>query len=165
MTVLSIFEHMLWPALASIGFAVLFNVPHRTLIVILGMGAVCGLTKYVTMEFGMHVITASFLAAIVVGFLSISAAQNKLSPMYVFAIPSIISMIPGAFSYRTMLGLIQLTQDLNPDQYVEVLHNVTSNGLNAVFVLLSISVGVSIPMLLTRHESAREIVALVKRNP
>ncbi len=164
MNVLSIFEHMLWPALASVGFAVLFNVPQRTLVVILGMGAVCGLTKFVSMEMGVHVITATLIAAITVGFLSIAAAQNKLSPMYVFAIPSIISMIPGAFAYRTMLGLIQLTGDLNPEQYVEALHNVTSNGLKAVFVLLSISVGVSLPMLLTRHESAREIVAhIVKR--
>ncbi len=164
MTVLSIFEHMLWPALASIGFAILFNVPHRTLIVIFGMGAACGLTKFMGMEWGMHIISATLVAAIVVGFLSIVAAQNKRSPMYVFAIPSIISMIPGAFAYRTMLGLIQLTQQLDQETYVEVLHNVTQNGLNAVFVLLSISAGVSLPMLLTRHESAREIIAhYVKR--
>nr|WP_319397601.1 threonine/serine exporter family protein [uncultured Carboxylicivirga sp.] len=164
MTALSIFEHMLYPALASIGFAILFNVPKRTLIVILGMGAICGLTKYLSMQLGLQVISATFVAAITVGFLSIAAAQNKLSPMYVFAIPSIISMIPGAFAYRTILGLIQLTEELQTDQYLEVLHNVTSNGLKAIFVLLSISVGVSLPMLLTRHESAREIVAhIVKR--
>ncbi len=164
MNALAIFEHMLFPGLASVGFAILFNVPQRSIIVILGMGAICGLTKFVSMELGSHVITATLIAAITIGFLSIWAAQNKLSPMYVFAIPSIISMIPGAFAYRAMLGLIQLTQDLNQDQYIDALHNVTSNGLKAVFVLLSISVGVSLPMLLTRHESAREIVAhIVKR--
>ncbi len=165
MNTLSILEHLLWPGLASVGFAILFNVPQRTLIVIFGMGAVCGLTKFISMELGLQVISATFLAAIAVGFLSIAAAQNKLSPMYVFAIPSIISTIPGAFAYRTILGLIKLTQDLDSSTYIQVLSDVTSNGLKAVFVLLSISVGVALPMLLTRHESAREIVAhIVKRN-
>ncbi len=165
MEILQIFERMLFPGLAAVGFAILFNVPQRTLIVIFGMGAVCGITKFLTMEFGGDVILGTLTAAVAVGFLSIPAANNKKSPMYVFAIPSIISMIPGAFSYRAMLGLIKLTGELQQDEYVQVLHQVTSNGLKAVFVLLSIAAGVALPMLITRHESAQEIIShIVKKN-
>lgn len=164
MDFIPIIEHMIWPALAAVGFAILFNVPRRTLIVILGMGAVCGLVKYLTMIWGLEVITATFLSAIIVGFLSIPAANNRHSPMYVFSIPSIISMIPGAFSYRAILGLVKLTKELSYTEYVDVMQQTTSNGLKAVFVLLSIAVGVALPMLLTRHESARAIIAhIVKR--
>lgn len=158
MDFIGVIEHMIWPGFAAVGFAILFNVPRRTLIVTLGMGSVCGLVKYLTMNWGLEVITATFLSAIVVGFLSIPAAHNRHSPMYVFSIPSIISMIPGAFSYRAMLGLMKLTRELSYDQYVDVMQQTTSNGLKAVFVLLSIAVGVALPMLLTRHESARAIV-------
>ncbi len=35
--VLQIIERMIWPGLAAVGFAILFNVPQRTLIVIFGM--------------------------------------------------------------------------------------------------------------------------------
>ncbi len=166
MDYLQILERMFFPGLAAVGFAILFNVPQRTLIVIFGMGAVCGITKFFTMEYlGAGVILGTLMAAIAVGFLSIPAANNKKSPMYVFAIPSIISMIPGAFSYRAMLGLIQLTNELPQDEYVHVLHQVTSNGLKAVFVLMSIAAGVAFPMLITRHGSAQEIMAhIVKKN-
>ncbi len=165
MDYIEIIERMIWPGLAAIGFAILFNVPRRTLIVIYGMGAVCGVTKYVSMESGLGVIMASFLAAIVVGFLSIPAASNKQSPMYVFAIPSIISMIPGAFAYRALQGLIKLTGSLSPTEYVDVLQSTTSNGLKAIFVLSCISVGVSFPMLISRHDSAQEIIKhIVKKD-
>ncbi len=165
MDILQIIERMIWPGLAAVGFAILFNVPQRTLIVIFGMGAVCGVTKFLSMEFGLEVVLATFLSATIVGFLSIPAANNKRSPMYVFAIPSIISMIPGAFSYRAMLGLIKLTGKVSPDEYMQVMQETTSNGLKAVFVLLSIAVGVSMPMILLRHDSAQEIVAhIVKRH-
>ncbi len=163
--VLQIIERMIWPGLAAVGFAILFNVPQRTLIVIFGMGAVCGVTKFVSMELGLEVVLATFLAAIIVGFLSIPAARNKQSPMYVFAIPSIISTIPGAFAYRGMLGLIKLTGTLSSQEYIEVLQQTTSNGLKALFVLLSISVGVSFPMLISRQDSAQEILAhIVKKD-
>lgn len=164
MSFIQIFEHMLWPGMAAIGFAILFNVPRRTLIVIFGMGAVCGIIKHSSIHLGLDVITATFLAAIIIGFLSIPAANNKQSTMYVFAIPSIISMIPGAFSYRAILGLLKLTGELSHTEYIDVLQQTTNNGLKAVFVLLSIAVGVALPMLLTRYESAKEIVAnIVKR--
>lgn len=159
MDILQILERMLWPGLAAIGFAILFNVPQRTLWVIFGMGAMCGLTKLTALHFGIDIVTASFLGAIVVGFLSIPAAQSKHSPMYVFAIPSVISMIPGAFTYRALLGLMKLTTETDTVTYTETLQQTTSNGLKAIFILLSLAVGVALPMLITRRESAKEIVA------
>ncbi|MCW3789037.1 threonine/serine exporter family protein [Plebeiibacterium sediminum] len=164
MDILQIIERMIWPGLAAVGFAILFNVPQRTLLLIFGMGAACGVTKFMSMELGLEVVLATFLAAIVVGFLSIPAADNKHSPMYVFAIPSIISMIPGAFSYRAMLGLIKLTGHLSTEEYIQVMQETTSNGLKAVFVLLSIAVGVSMPMILLRHDSAQEIMARIVKS-
>lgn len=164
MEIIQILERMIWPGLAAIGFAILFNVPKRTLWVIYAMGAMCGLTKLTALHLGVDIVTASFLGAIVVGFLSIPAAHSKHSPMYVFAIPSVISMIPGAFTYRALLGLMRLTTTMDAATYTDTLQQTTSNGLKAIFILLSLAVGVALPMLITRRESAKEIVAGLKQD-
>lgn len=158
MHIIEIIERMIWPGLAATGFAILFNVPQRTLWVIFSMGALCGLTKLTALSLGLDVITSSFLGASVVGLLSIPASFSRHSPSYVFAIPSVISMIPGAFAYRTMLGLLKLTENMDQAAYSEILNNTISNGLKAIFVLLSLAVGVSLPLLISRQESAKELI-------
>ena len=62
-------------------------------------------------------------------------------------------MVPGALAYRTMLGIIHLTGDVDQTTFVQLLHETSSNGIKAFFVLMVLSLGVSAPMLLTRRES------------
>lgn len=151
------FEKWIWLGLAAVGFAVLFNVPVRTLWVIFTLGALGGSLKFLTMKLGGGIILGSFFGAMLVGFLSIYAAHFRHAPPFVFAIPSVIPMVPGAFAYRMMLGIIRLTGDVDPDAFMQLMDSTVDNGLKALFVLMALSLGVSAPMLLTRRESARQI--------
>lgn len=153
-------ESWLWLGFASIGFAILFNVPKRTVWVIFLLGALGGTLKLLTMKLGGGIILGSFFGAMLIGFLSIYAAHFRHAPPFVFAIPSVIPMVPGAFAYRMMLGVIRLTGDIDHAIFSQLLDDTVTNGLKALFVLMALAFGVSAPMLLTRRESAKQIKVL-----
>jgi uncharacterized membrane protein YjjB (DUF3815 family) len=158
MEVLALYEKGIWFGFAAIGFAVLFNVPARTLVIIWIMAALGGLTKVLMIYYlGVGPVFGSLCGASVVGILSIPAAHNKHAPPMVFAIPGVIPMVPGVFAYRTMLGLIKLAGDHVMVNSNEIIADMLNNGLKAMFIIMALAGGVAIPMLITRKESAKEM--------
>jgi uncharacterized membrane protein YjjB (DUF3815 family) len=156
--ILTILEKGIWFGFAALGFAVLFNVPQRTLIVIWLMGAAGGIAKLILMHFNTDIVVASFAGASLVGILSVYAAHNKHAPPLVFSIPSVIPLVPGAFAYRMMLGLLRLSSTMvTSESYSQTLAETASNGLKTLFVLIALAVGVAIPMLISRKETIKKI--------
>ena len=162
MELLTFFEKWIWFGAAAVGFAILFNVPQRTIWLIFLMGALGGALKVLTMTFGGSIILGSFLGAMLVGFISIGAAHFRHSPPFVFSIPAVIPMVPGAFAYRTMLGIIKLTGSVDNTIFVKTMEETVNNGLKAGFVLMALAFGVSAPMLFTRRQSAKELKVPLK---
>jgi len=156
-------ENGIWFGLAALGFAILFNVPQRTLFIIWLLAAVGGLTKIFMLHFGISVILSSFGGAAMIGLLSIPAAHNKHAPPLVFAIPAVIPMVPGVFAYKMILGLIKLAGDPTISTYNQILSETISNALKVLFILMSLAVGVAIPMLITRRSSVKELKIVKKK--
>lgn len=145
-----------WAGIAAIGFAILFNVPRRTLFPIWCIGAMGGLIKFSIMTFDVNVVFASFFGAVAVGVVAIQMAHLKDSPPLVFSIPSVIPMVPGVFAYKFMLGMIALTSIESSEVYLQTLIDTVNNGAKMLFVLIALGTGVAIPMLLTRKESIKK---------
>ena len=82
--ILLLLEKGIWFGFAALGFAVLFNVPQRALIIIWLMGATGGLTKLLLMQMNTDIVLATFAGATLVGILSVSAAHNKHAPRLFF---------------------------------------------------------------------------------
>jgi uncharacterized membrane protein YjjB (DUF3815 family) len=156
MEILTIVLKSLAAGVAAAGFAILFNVPQRTLLPIAVLGALGGLVKFGSMHLGTDIVPASFLSAIAIGIVSISMAHAKNSPPLVFYIPSVIPMVPGFFIYNMILGMMSLTRINDPDQYLQNLISTVNNGTKATFILISLGIGVAVPMLLTRRESIKK---------
>ena len=156
MEILAIVLKSLAAGVAAAGFAILFNVPQRTLLPIAVLGALGGLVKFGSMKLGTDIVPASFLSAIAIGIVSISMAHAKNSPPLVFYIPSVIPMVPGFFIYNMILGLMSLTRINDPDQYLQNLISTVNNGTKATFILISLGIGVAVRMLLTRRESIKK---------
>lgn len=157
MEILLLLEKGLWAGFAALGFAILFNVPPRTLFAIWLIGALGGLAKFSLLELDINIILASFVGASLIGVMSIPLSHKVHSPPLIFSIPAVIPMVPGAFAYRMMLDLINIaikTSDVNMDS---VLVDVFQNGMKVAFILLSLAVGVAVPMLITRKDSAKRI--------
>jgi uncharacterized membrane protein YjjB (DUF3815 family) len=157
MELLALLEKGIWAGFAVLGFAVLFNVPVRTLLAIWVLGLLGGLTKFVLMGADVNIIIASFLGASLIGILSIPLAHKIHSPPLIFSIPAVIPMVPGAFAYKMMLGFIKIASHTSEAGMEQVLTDTFQFGIKVMLILLSLSVGVAAPMLLTRKESAKRI--------
>ncbi len=157
MEVLALFEKGIWAGFAALGFAVLFNVPARTLFAIWVLGMLGGLTKFILMGADVNIIIASFIGASIIGILSIPLAHKIHSPPLIFSIPAVIPMVPGAFAYKMMLGFIKIATHTSEAGMDQVLTDTIQFGIKTMLILLALSVGVAVPMLLTRKESAKRI--------
>jgi uncharacterized membrane protein YjjB (DUF3815 family) len=161
---IALVEKGFWAGFAALGFAILFNVPQRTLLIIWGLGAVGGLSKFFLLGMDVNIALASLAGASLIGVLSVYASHNKQAPPLVFSIPSVIPMVPGAFAYRMMLGCMELAgKSVDSQTYMGALAETTNNGLKAFFILIAISAGVSIPMLVTRKDTFKRIKSSVEQ--
>ena len=164
METLLLLERCAWSGLAALGFAILFNVPPRTLFAIFVLGAGGAAVKLGLLRAGVNPVLASFLGAATVGTLSIPVAHWWHSPPLVFSIAAVIPMIPGMFAYRTMLGIIQLTGEVG-EAYPTILADTVNNGVKTLFIVMALAVGVGVPNLVTRQESAKQMQLRRRRRP
>jgi len=145
-----------WCGWGALGFGILFNVPPRTLFSIWIGGAIAGLIKFSLLQLTAGVVLASFGGALAVGITSIPIAHFRHAPPMIFSIPAVIPLIPGVFAYRTMLGLMKLTGNIGAD-YNQIMLETVNNGTKTIFILMSLAMGVAVPMHLMRKESVKNI--------
>jgi uncharacterized membrane protein YjjB (DUF3815 family) len=151
-------EKGIWLGFAGIGFAVLFNVPKRTLGVIYTIAALGGLLKFYLVSLEIGLVFSVLCGSSLIGFLSVLAAHYRKAPPMTFALPALIPMVPGFFAYKAMVGIMKLTAEKDPAIYSKLFFETVNNGLSAMFIILALAAGVAVPMLITRKET-------VKRNP
>jgi uncharacterized membrane protein YjjB (DUF3815 family) len=134
-----------WVGCAAVGFGILFNLPGKYLSTVWIGGAIVGFIKFgVLFYVSDSVILATFLAAIALGIYSAIIANKRHRPSMIFAIPPIISLVPGVLSYRTMYGLIKLTSKANAD-FSRVMAETVRNGILTLLIIVAFTIGVIIP--------------------
>ena len=142
--------------LAAVGFAILFNVPNRSLIYTYILGTMAVFIKFLLLGIDVNIILATFAGAIVVGILSPFTSKWKHTPPMIFSIASVIPMIPGIFLYRMMLGFIRLVSNNSDTEFLQTLEFTFSNGLKAAFILMALAMGISLPYIILKKESFHE---------
>lgn len=151
----TIFETAFWSATTAIGFAVLFHVPHRSLPLVALLGAIGYCLRATWLAHGGgSIVPGTLLASCSIGIGSMMLSYFTRSPAVVYSMPAVIPMMPGTYAYKTMLGLMQIADN---GATLDVLIKTINNGLITGFVLVAIAIGVSIPNLLLRGRSVREI--------
>lgn len=134
-----------WCGWAAVGFGILFNVPMKNLWAIWIGGAIVGLVKFCVLFFSpSSVIIASFIASLLLSVYCMIIARKLHEPELIFAIPSVIPLVPGVFAYRTMLGFIKLSGNIGAD-FSHILNETVHNGTVTLFIILSFTIGVIIP--------------------
>lgn len=154
---LVLLEKAFWCGCASFGFAILFNVPPRALLVIGVLGSLAGGSRTVVVQCTQSITLGALVGAAGVGLTSIWAAHAKHAPPLVFAIPAVIPLVPGAYAYKTMLGMLRLAGELEALQANRLLVETVHNGIVTCLGLTALALGVSAPMLLTRSDTAKTI--------
>jgi uncharacterized membrane protein YjjB (DUF3815 family) len=153
-----ILENGFWAGIAALGFGLLFNIPKRIISKVFILGFLAGLLKFACLYWHCNIITASFVAAILVGVISILFAQKDHFPVVILSIPSIIPMIPGYYAYKTILAIRQFTfESAYNEEQIHLLNNIFVNGFTTFFILFALTAGVSIPMLLLGKDMTRKV--------
>lgn len=144
-----------WASIAALGFAILFSVPKRALWAVALLAAIAYAMRDISMFHGLGPTIASLMASCSIGFLGIQLAHWVHTPTTVFIIPSVIPMVPGVFAYRAMMGILAIShaKDISTDLVLQTV----GNGINAILILLALAVGVSLPSLVFRNKSVKEI--------
>ncbi len=144
-----------WSAIAALGFAILFNVPRRSLPACALAGALGhGLRAAFIAVLGVPIEAATLLAATAVGFLGELFARKYRIPRLVFVVPGVIPMVPGVFAYRTMLGIFEVTglADLSAVEGAEVLLQTAVYAIRTGLILTGLAFGIIAPNLLFRRQ-------------
>ncbi|WP_053957032.1 threonine/serine exporter family protein [Inediibacterium massiliense] len=121
--------------LATIGFAILFNIPQKSIIKASFVGG-CGWIAFVYWRenFG-SLIAASFVGASVVAIISEIFARKFKETVTVFVIPGIIPLVPGAGMYYAMLAAME--KDFSKFSVVGSETMFMAGGIAAAILLVS----------------------------
>jgi uncharacterized membrane protein YjjB (DUF3815 family) len=153
---LEIISKAFWCGWAAFGFSILFNTPRRALRAVWICGFIAGFFKFLTVVLlysGGGMIIATLFGSVAVGLITMGFAHVVHVPPIIISIPAVIPLVPGSFAYRTMLGLIKFISVNNAEVLTETIHN----GVMTLFIILAISLGVTLPMLLFRVESVKKL--------
>lgn len=141
-----VLEDALWSALAALGFAMLFNVPRRTLIACAFVGAVGHASRTLLIQStGLSIEAATFFAAGVVGFLGVYLSKHLRAPSLIFTVTGAIPMVPGLFAYTAMLRFLELSLGTADEA---VLQEAMVFLIRTLLILGAIALGISLPRLL-----------------
>lgn len=151
-------EKCLWFGVAALGFAVLFNVPPRTLVNVFLIAAAGCLCRLLLMQDHINIIFATFLGACLIGLLSILGAHKNSTAPFILSIPAVIPMVPGVFIYRLILGLVRIAEYSNGNYPPQLLSDTVNYGMKSFFILGSIAMGVAFPLLISRKETAKNFL-------
>lgn len=148
MTILNILLDAVLSAMVALGFGMLFNVPRRLLLPVLGGGAIGHSLRLALLTiFPGSLAISTFVACVVVGTYSQVMATRYRSPAMIFQVTGAIPMVPGALAYEAVLGALALG-GLPVIALDDPLNHFARNFFIASVLLGAISFGIILPSLL-----------------
>ncbi|MFT3902876.1 MAG: threonine/serine exporter family protein [Niabella sp.] len=150
-------------AIVAVGFAMLFKTPKRVLWTAALLGGLGHVIRFILHNhIGMGIVSATLVGTVLIGATGIYFAHKVHTPPIVFTVPACITMIPGLFAYRTMLGLIKITDKDAVSKTPDVLIDVAHNFVLTSSLLFCLALGICIGALLFRQKSTKHISFKIK---
>ena len=134
----------LFASVASVGFAMVFNVPKHTLIYCAFGGAITYIIRTLSLHIGLGIEISTLIASTFIGILALYWSRKHLIPRPVYTVASIIPMIPGTFAFSAMISLVDMNSHGVTPELIEIF---IENGLKAIAILGAISFGLALPSL------------------
>lgn len=152
-----ILQDMAFSFVVAVGFAVLFNTPRRVLYMAGVLGCLGHGIRFLLLHQGAGLISSTLAGAVFIGLAGIVCAHRVHVPPVVFTMPACITMIPGLYAYRAMLGCIRIT-DLNLVTKDPVLLPETAHYfMLTASLLFTLGIGICSGTLLFRKKSAKSL--------
>lgn len=138
-------------------WGVLFGSPFRTLLMIGLLGGFGHSIRFLLLQLDLGIITSTLAASVSIGLLGIYGSHRMNNPAVVLTMPACITMVPGLYAYRSMLGGIKLSDPSIMDKNPNIIPNIAHNVVLTFALLFTLAIGISVSALLFRNKSVREI--------
>lgn len=153
----ALWHQSLFGAVASAGFAVLFNFSWRIVILAAASGALALAVRTLGLDAGWSLEAASFVAA---AFVGVGIRLLELKPIRLnyagnaLAVTGCIPMVPGSAAAQGIMALLGLTAQ-TPVHADQTLLLAVEYGLRVVFTIGALGAGLTIVTMLLRHPDFR----------
>ena len=157
MTLLLLLHNALMAALAATGFALIFNVPRRSLALCALCGAVGVTSRMILLNLGggaIHIAVATLCASIVVASVAEILSRRMQMPASVFSVPGVIPMIPGSLMFRSVVYWLTMATESGGDFDGILFGEAMMLAANALIVLAAIAMGIAAPNLILYRRRA-----------
>lgn len=137
-------------SLASVGFAILFNVPRFALVACAISGFLAIFVRTLLLEYNFGIEIATLISASLIGFIGLYFSNKLNAPTSIFTVTGSIPMVPGVYAFKGMIAVINiaLAQDSNNIDY---LLEASKNLIKTALILGAIGVGIAAPSLLLKR--------------
>ena len=155
MIALDIISDGLFAAVAAMGFGAISDPPLRAFPYIAILAALGHAARYCLMNFlGVDIVSASLVAAFIIGSGSVFFGRKVFCPMTVLYIPALLPMGPGTYAYKTVFALIMFFHEISaPTKGSVYLQEMIYNGAVSFSVLFMLAVGATVPVFLLREKA------------
>lgn len=141
---IAILRDALLAMVATVGFAMLFNAPRKTLWLCGLIGGTAHLTRSLFLMIGVSANLAMLLGGMLIGLLGELGARRLRVPALIFMVTGFVPLVPGALSYRTVLAFLD-------GNYNDGL----ANGLQTALLGGALAIGIGVVRALFRVRSRK----------
>lgn len=123
--------------MCTVGFAVLFNVPRKSILKAGLVGGVGWAIKHAIIQLDYSIVVSTLVASLVIALLGELFAVTDKQPATLYLIPGIIPLVPGFGLYYTMLSLLEQNYEMALQHGIET---VVTSALIAAALTIVLSI-------------------------
>lgn len=123
-----------------------FNMPWRTLPILIGVGMVAHAVRWASLAAGASVPLGALAACLLVGSLITPLSDRRKLPFGACAFACVVSLVPGVFMFQAASDAVALTglgSAAPPSMLVDLLGNIATAGL----VVIAMGAGLIVPKM------------------
>jgi len=140
----------------AVGFALLFETPKRGVLMAGLLGGMGHAIRFTFLSFGFGLVFSTLCGTIAIGITGIYCAHKIHTPPVVFTLPACITMIPGLYAYKTMLGCIRIYEEgTTGAKTAFLLQDTAYNFILTSSLLFCLAIGICIATLIFRRKSVK----------
>lgn len=139
-------------------WGILFGTPRRVLWIAGALGGVGHSIRTALLAVDGGLVSSTLIASLTVGILGLLCAYRIHQPPVVFTVPACITMIPGLYAYRSIIGAIKLS-DLSglssSGNKLNIIVELAYNTTLTFSLLFTLAVGISISALVLGRKDGK----------
>lgn len=143
----------LWAAPAALGFALLFNVPPRSLVACCTLAILGHAGRKVVVELGGDIVLGTLVGGVLIALAAAWwAVRHQMIPT-VYSICAAIPMVPGTYMYKAVQALLGIANISKVSDTVaqQLLMDAGVNAVKAGMILMALVFGIAAPILFLPH--------------